>query len=463
MHNQESLTTGNIRSQLWNIAWPMMLTMFFHTLYNLVDAYWVSRLSDDAVAAVSISQIALFIMISFGFGVTAGSGVVMSQYIGAKKMDDAGRVLGQSFVLSAIIGVCFSVIALVFREQLLTASGAAGDIFAPALDYFTVTSAGSILFFLMISVMFAFNAQGDTFSLTKLFALSTGMNLIIDPLLIFGWGAVPAFGIAGAAIATLISQGVFIVIAIRSLSRAERVVPFRWKNLSFEWESVKRVLNIGIPAALTQIIFPLGLAMLTFITTKGFAEAGAIALSLGFRVEFFAYLPAAGFGFAAMTMIGQNLGANKPERVQKSFHTALTFAAVGASGLGLLVALFADPATRVFSDDPLVLDYAKHYMWIVALSYGFLAALMVEANSFQALGKSWNGFWLFVLRSFVITAPLTYLFAVVLETSISIVWVAVTIGNIVPSIVGYFWIKGKLAKAIEASTESSSNEEPAHT
>lgn len=288
MHNQESLTTGNIRSQLWNIAWPMMLTMFFHTLYNLVDAYWVSRLSDDAVAAVSISQIALFIMISLGFGVTAGSGVVMSQYIGAKKMDDAGRVLGQSFVLSATIGVCFSIIALVFREQLLTASGAAGDIFAPALDYFTVTSAGSILFFLMISVMFAFNAQGDTFSLTKLFALSTGMNLIIDPLLIFGWGGVPAFGIAGAAIATLISQGVFIVIAIRSLSRAERVVPFRWKNLSFEWGSVKRVLNIGIPAALTQIIFPLGLAMLTFITTKGFAEAGAIALSLGFRVEFFA-------------------------------------------------------------------------------------------------------------------------------------------------------------------------------
>ena len=142
-------------------------------------------------------------------------------------------MLGQSFVLTAIMGVFFTVIALVFREQLLTISGASGAIFQPALEYFTVNAAGSLLFFTMIAIMFAFNAQGDTFTLTKLFAVSTLLNGILDPILIFGWYGAPALGIRGAAVATLISQAVFIVIALYSLSRPTRNVPFHFRNRSF--------------------------------------------------------------------------------------------------------------------------------------------------------------------------------------------------------------------------------------
>lgn len=454
MTGQQDLTTGNIKKQIWKLAWPMMLSMFFHTLYNLVDAYWVSKLSPEAIAAVSISQIALFVMIALGFGITVGSGVLMSVHIGAKNMKDAGRVLGQSFVLSAIMGLIFSVIALVFREPLLVASGATGDIFGPAMEYFTVTAGGAVLFFLLIAVMFAFNAQGDTFTLTKLFALSTALNVIIDPALIFGWGGLPELGIRGAAVATLISQTVFIIIALRSLSQDTRVVPFRFENLSFDLNSVKKVLNIGVPASLTQIIFPLGLASLTFITSSVFAEAGAVALSLGFRVEFFAYLPAAGFGFAGMTLIGQNIGAQKPDRVYTSFRTALMFAGSGALGIGALVAIFSGPLISVFTQDAQVFEYTRLYMWIVAFSYAFLAALMVEATSFQAVGKSWNGFWIFILRSFVLTVPLAYISAYVLNWPISGVWAAVAIGNIIPAFVGYFWIRRTLQSALNTPQHS---------
>lgn len=456
MSTGKDLTQGNIKKHIWSLAWPMMLSMFFYTMYNLVDAYWVSKLSPESIAAVSISQIALFVMISLGFGITVGSGVIMAMHIGAKKMDLAGKTLGQSFVLSAVAGIFFTIIAILFRNPLLVASGATGDIFNPALDYFTITSAGATLFFILISVMFAFNAQGDTFSLTKLFALSTAINLILDPLLIFGWGPIPAMGISGAAIATLVSQAVFIVIALKSLSSDKRVVPFKFKNLSFDWQSVKKVLAIGIPASLTQIIFPVGLALLTFITGDTFKEAGAVALSLGFRVEFFAYLPASGFGFAAMSMIGQNIGAQKEKRVKKAFNTALIFAASGAAGIGLLVAIFSGSVIGIFTQDQVVFDYTRSYMWIAALSYGFLAALMVEATSFQALGKSWNGFWIFVLRSLVITAPLAYLFSHVLNYPITAVWAAVAVGNIIPAIIGFFWIKKKIAESLVAATKLSS-------
>ncbi|HLC66315.1 MAG TPA: MATE family efflux transporter, partial [Candidatus Nanoarchaeia archaeon] len=402
----QDLTKGPIGKQLWSLAWPMMLSVFFYTLYNLVDAFWVSKLSAEAIAAVSISQITLFVMISLGFGITVGSGVIMAMHIGAKNMKEAERVLGQSFVLSAILGVFFTIIALIFSDQLLMLSGASGAIFAPAKEYFVVIAGGAILMFIMMAIMFAFNAQGDTSTLTKLFALSTFINLVLDPVMIFGMWRFPELGIAGAAIATLISQAVFIVFAIRSLSSSHRKIRFHFRNLSFKWESVKKVLNIGFPAALTQVIFPIGVALLTLLISRVYFEPGAIAFSLGFRLEFFAFLPAIGFGFGAMAMIGQNIGAANLQRARAAFHKALQYAFAGSAGLGILAAIFSRFLIRFFTDDPTVTTYAQSYLWIVPLSYGFLSAVMVEAPAFQAIGRSWPGFWIFFLRVLVITLPL---------------------------------------------------------
>lgn len=442
----QDLTKGPIKKQIWSLAWPMMLSVFFYTLYNLVDTYWVSKVSADAIAAVSISQITLFIMIAFGFGITIGSGVVMSMHIGAKDKKEAERVLGQSFVLAAIAGIFFTLIALLFREELLLFSGATGSIIEPATQYFTITAAGSILFFILVNIMFAFNAQGDTFTLTKLFALSTLLNVIIDPILIFGLLGVPALGVSGAAIATLISQFVFIIIAIRSLSSSKRMIRFQLHNLSLKAQSVKEVLNIGIPASLTQVIQPVGLAALTFIAALGFQESGAIAFSLGFRVEFFAFLPAAGFGFGAMAMIGQNIGAGNKERAKEVFAKALKYAFISATALGIAVALLATSIIQIFTTDPIVTEYAKTYMWMVALSYGFLAAMFVEANSFQAIDKSWNGFWLIFLRFAVVSIPLSYAFTQIFSFSIEAIWISMIAGNVVSALIGYIWFQKTIKK-----------------
>ena len=443
---RHDLTTGPIGKLLWQLAWPMMLSMFFHTLYNIVDAFWVSKLSPQAIAAVSISQITFFLMMALGFGITAGSGVVMAMDIGAKNKPEAERVLGQSFVLTAIMGAFFTVFALVFRTQLLTLSGASGAIFEPALEYFTVSAMGSLLFFLMIAIMFAFNAQGDTFTLTKLFAVSTLLNGVLDPILIFGWYGAPALGIGGAAVATLLSQAVFIVIALYSLSRPKRNVPFHFRNLSFQWESVKKVLKIGIPAALTQVINPIGLSALTIITATAFQEPGAVAFSLGFRIEFFAYLPAVGYGFAAMAMMGQSIGAEKLKRAKDILRMALMYACGIALVLGVAIAIFAPQIIAIFTEDPTVTSYALQYFRTVALSYVFLAAMMVEASAFQAVGKSWPGFWIMSVRFLVITLPLAYVLTFIFDLSIIGVWIAIIVGNVVAAAIGYIWIWKTLGK-----------------
>jgi putative MATE family efflux protein len=446
MAGGHDLTTGPIGKQLWSLAWPMMLSVFFYTLYNIVDAFWVGKLSAEGIAAVSISQITQFLMISLGFGITAGSGVIMSMDIGAKNKPEAERVLGQSFVLMTIVGLFFTVLSLVFRTQLLALSGASGSIFEPALEYFTVISAGSILFFILVTIMFAFNAQGDTFTLTKLFAISTLVNVILDPAMIFGWWGFPAMGIAGAAYATLISQAVFIVMALRSLSSPKRMIQFHFRNLSFRWESVKRVLKIGIPAALTQVINPIGIAALTVIAAQSFHEAGTIAFSLGFRVEFFAYLPAVGYGFGAMAMMGQNIGAENLPRTKEVLRKALMYASGVALVLGLVAAVFARQIIGVFTTDPVVTEYALLYLRIVPLSYCFLAAMMVEASAFQAVGRSWPGFWIMFIRFIAISIPLSYVGTILLGLPIVSVWGALVVGNVIAAAAGYLWIWSILNK-----------------
>ncbi|MBI4044967.1 MAG: MATE family efflux transporter [Candidatus Diapherotrites archaeon] len=448
----QDLTKGDISKQLWSLAWPLMLSVFFYTLYNIVDAFWVSKLSPEAIAAVSVAQIALFIMVSLSFGLAVGSGVIMAMHIGAKNKEEAERVLGQSFVLAGIVGVIFTIIALIFRNELLVLSGATGLIFAPAMEYFIVTAGGSILFFILIAIMFAFNSEGDTFTLTKLFAVSTFVNVVLDPVMIFGGFGFPPLGISGAAIATLISQAVFIALAIRKLSSSQRKIRFHFSNLSLKLESVKKILDIGIPASLTQVINPIGMAGLMFITSLAFLELGVIAFSIGFRIDFFAFLPAVGFGFAALAMIGQNIGAGQIERAKESFSKALKYSFIGATAIGGLALIFGQTIVSIFTTDPIVTEHALSYIWTVALSYGFLAIAMVEASAFQAIGKSWPGFWIFFLKFIVITLPLAYLLTHIMGFPLIGIWMAIIAGNIISAAFGYIWITRTMNKlSLESS------------
>lgn len=440
------LTEGNIRKQLWFLAWPIMASVFFHTLYNTVDAFWVSKLSSEAIAAVSISQISLFILAAFSMGITVGSGVLMAMRIGAKELNEARNILGQSFVLSAIAGMTATLLALVFKYQLLTASGATGAIMQPALEYFNVIASGAILSFIMFTIVFAFNAQGDNKTATWLFAISTALNAVLDPIFIFGWAIVPAMGIAGAAIATLISQAVFIILALYKLSRLDMLVPFSFAHLSFNWQSVKKVLNIGFPAALSNALGPIGVALTTLLAASYFKEAGAIAVSIGFRVEFFAFLPAIGFGFGSMAMLGQNVGAQKMERARQAYRIAL-FTGAGISAIfGLIIATFASPVVAFFTSDPVVAAYARTYLWMIPLTYGFLAAAFIEATSFQGAGKSWPGFWLTVIR--IVVVALLALILLQVTHSILVLWISVMAGYIVASLVGYLWLNRTMSRLV---------------
>lgn len=436
----QDLTEGNITKQLWSVAWPMMLSMFFFTLYNLVDAFWVAKLSSTAIAAVSIAQITLFVMISLAMGIAVGSSVLMGMSMGAKDTEEAERVLGQGFFLSILAAAFFTLLAFVFRTELLVFSGATPGIYPLALPYFTITALGSVLTFLLMAVSTSFNAQGDNFTPTKFFAVSTLLNIILDPIMIFGYGGFPALGISGAAIATLLSQFVFLLLALKMLMSDKMLVRLRLRNIGMKWESVKKVFNIGIPASLTQTLNPLGFSILMFIVSGVFLEAGAAAFSIGFRIEFFAFIPAIGFGFGSMAMMGQNIGAGNMERVNEIFRTVIKLGAGAALVFGAISALLAPYIVGVFSTDPTVTNYALLYFYIVPLGYAFFAVAFIEASVFQGLGKSWPGFWITFFR-IVVTTVVAVVAVYMFSLPIWSVWAALVVGNVLSSLVGYFWVR----------------------
>jgi Na+-driven multidrug efflux pump len=218
------------------------------------------------------------------------------------------------------------------------------------------------------------------------------------------------------------------------------MIRFRFSKLGLEWESVKAVFRIGFPASLTQVLQPLGLAALMFITAQKFAELGTVAFSIAFRLEFFAYLPAIGFGFGSMAIIGQSIGAKNVTRANQTFKLALLYGSVSALVVGVLAMLFAGPLIAVFTSDPVVASDVQWYLYLTGATYVFLASSLVITNALQAVGHSWSGFWLVVLRYGIVTIPLT-LYLTTFMTSMNAVWIALGIGNIVTALVGYIWVK----------------------
>lgn len=446
----QNLTEGNIPKQIWSLAWPIMLSFFFQTTYNLVDALWVGRISGLALAAVNVSQITLFIVVSLGMGITVGSGVMIAQAIGAKEKDKAEKTLGQAFVLAAILAVGFTIIALTFRSSLLTFSGAAGEIKAPAMEYFTVVSGGSILLFFLVVIIFAFNSQGDNKTVTILFAISTAINIILDPVLIFGWLGLPALGIRGAAYATLFSQLIMLVIGIILLSSPKMMVSFKLKNLGLEGASVKRVLSIGFPAAMTQVLGPLSMAVLYLVIATQFQEAGVAGISIGFRIERFAFLPGIGFGSAAMAMIGQNMGARNFDRVWKTYGRAALLAFIFGMTLGIGAVFFAGAIASSFTDNLTILGYARSYLRTVPLTYGLLGITFVSISSFQGTGKSWPGFWILLSRGVIMVGG-SYLLLSLSGPNILAVWGAIITATAAAAVIGFFGIRGRIRSMIDAA------------
>jgi len=384
---EPNLVSGSIVRNLWKLALPMMVGNVLQTMFGIVDMIFVGRLGPEAIAAVSISGTVLFVIMAATTGVSVGTTAMVSRAIGARDRAKADRVAAQSVMLGIIVSGALAVLGLLTSREILTLIGARGETLTLAQGYLNIMFVGIVTVILLFLVMGIMQGAGDASTPMKIIALSNVLNMGLDPVLIFGLLGAPALGVDGAALATVLSRGVFLFLGIYILVSGRTYVGIRLDGLRIDFSIMKTIVQIGVPASVSLIIrSTAGLLFMTIVAMYG--TVAIATYGVGMRVDHLVVMPVFGLASASSTLVGQNLGARQPERAEATAMSAGKICALIMGGLGALFYLIAPQLISVFTSSPEVISMGTAYVRIVVFSYVFMAYGMVLAMSLNGAGET---------------------------------------------------------------------------
>lgn len=438
VQKENKLLTGPVALVLVHLALPVMGGMFLQTAFNLVDTWFVSRLGQDAIAAVSMNIPLFFIVMALGSAVAVGTSSLIAQSIGAGDRSRAGMIAGQSVTLAVILGVVSSIIGIILTRPLMELMGAEGAALEYAVKYTQIILAGNPIIFLYSSLDGILRGEGDMKTSMVILGVATVINIILDPLFIFGWGPIPAMSVGGAALATVLARGIGLIVLMRHFRGSRSSIVF--KIFSWHWDihTIISIFRIGIPTAISQAMLSLTMFIYNMLANQ-FGPHVVAALGLGFRVDSLAFMPGLAISIATITMVGQNYGARHYHRLISAWRTALILAFVIMGGLGLIILFQPDIFVRIFSKEALVVEQTISYLRIIPVFYGFLGMGLVTASAFQGLGKGFPALVVNMFRLGIVGIPLAVLFTRVLDMGPVGIWWALALSDFSFSVVGITW------------------------
>jgi len=446
------MTTGAITPRLFYLAWPLVVGNLLQTLYNLADMFWVGRVSSESVAAVSLMFPLSWLFVSTAMGLSAATIALVSQHVGAGNDRKADAVVGQTMLLAIAVASAIAIAGYLGRHELMGLIGARGAVRVEALRYIEVIFLSLPLTFLFIAFRAALQGAGDTKTAMWLVAISAIGNAIVDPLLILGIGPFPAWGIRGAAWATFAARGFAAAVGVWILLRGDWGIKLHPGDLRPDRALLAKLIDVGYPSTLDGWARSFAAVAMAGLVAR-FGEAATAAYGIGIRYMSVTWTVSGAVGQATATGVGQNLGADSPDRAASVAYraTGATMALLfGAAGLAWLV-----PATAMglFVDDPAVIDEGVDFLRIVTISWGFFGGLMVLQGAFRGAGAtriamalSLCSRWLFriplaVLFAFgwTLTIPLVGLEIVAFDWGVVGLWWAYAIGGIASFALGLAW------------------------
>jgi len=447
------MTTGRITPRLFSLAWPLVLGNLLQTFYNLADMFWVGRVSDEAVAAVSLMFPLSWMFVSTAMGITAATIALVSQHIGAGNRRRADRVVGQTALLTTAVATVLAAVGFVFRQPLLSTIGAEGAVYVEALAYIEIIFLTLPLTFLFFAFRAALQGAGDTKTAMWLMVLSAGLNVVIDPVFILGWGPVPAFGTQGAAIATFIARGAAAAAGIYILVSGGFGVRLRLADLRPKWDLQRQLVDIGTPATIDGWARSFSSVVMAAFVAQ-FSVAAIAAYGIGLRLMSVSWTVSGAVGQATATGVGQNLGANTPDRAAEVVWkaTAATMAVLFAAA-GLCVA-FPAAAIGIFIDEPAVIAEGSVFLRIIAPFWAFFGGVMVIQGGFRGAGVTKIAMLLSFLSRWIFRVPVALVVAfgwsytlpggltvTALDWGVDGLWWAYSIGAFASFVIAVFWFR----------------------
>ncbi|SMO37273.1 putative efflux protein, MATE family [Gracilimonas mengyeensis] len=433
-------TTGSIGRAILVLSIPMVLEMMMESVFAVVDIFFVSKLGADAVAAVGITESVLTLVYAVAIGFSMATTAIIARRIGEKKPDEAAAASFQAIFVAFLVSVPVSLAGIFYSGEILTLMGAGSNI-VENLNAYTAIMLGTNLVIMFLFVINAvFRGAGDAAISMRVLILSNSINIVLDPLLIFGYGPFPELGIAGAAVATTIGRGIGVAYQFYRLFDGRARIRLTRKHLVLKTKVLKRLIRIslgGIGQFLIATSSWIGLVRII-------AEFGSVALAgytIAIRIVFFSILPSWGMSNAAATLVGQNLGAGKPDRAEKSTWITAFVNMIFLGMVGICFLIYAEDLVRIFTDEEAVIAIGAQCLRIMSYGYLFYAFGMVIIQAFNGAGDTRTPTLINLLCFWMIEIPLAYMLAINLGWAEPGVFYAIVIAESLLGIIGLILFK----------------------
>jgi putative MATE family efflux protein len=403
-------TEGAIGRAILLLAVPMVLEVVLESVFAVADIFWVSHLGPEAVASVGLTESLLTIVYALAMGLGIGATAVVARRIGEKDPEGAARAAAQALVLAIGVSVVLGVSGALLAPRLLVVMGAQPSVVATGRGYATIMLGGEAAIIVLFVVNAIFRGAGDAAIAMRVLWLANIINIVLGPLLIFGVGPFPRLGVTGAAVATTIGRSVGAAYAVARLFRHASRVPVARRHLRADLGVMRQILRLSGSATLQNLIGMASWIGLVRILA-GYGSDALAGYTIAVRLIIFALLPSWGLSNAAATMVGQGLGARKPDRAEASVWRAGRYNAYFLSAEGVFFFLAAPLVVRAFTSDPTVAGYAVGCLRIVALGYPLYAYGMVLTQSFNGAGDTWTPTWLNLACFWIFELPFAWVLA----------------------------------------------------
>ena len=380
-------TTGRIGRALGLLAIPMMLEMSMESIFAVVDIAFVARLGTDAIAAVGITEALITVLYAIAVGLGMGVTAMVSRRIGAGQRDAAASVTGQAIWIGAVLSLIIGVSGAVYAADMLRLMGATASVVETGTGFAAVLLGGSASILYLFLLNAAFRGAGDAAVALRSLWLANGINIVLDPCLIFGLGPFPEMGVTGAAVATTIGRGIGVVYQLWYLFDGRGRLQFQLRNLAIAPALIKRMLIISA-GGVGQFLISTSSWIIIMRIIALYGSTAVAAYTIALRMFEFVWLPSWGLGNAAATLVGQNLGAQKPQRAEQSTWRAARYNTIFMTVVGILLIAFAPAIVGLFSSDDEVLRYGISCLRILGVGVPMYAIGMIITQAFNGAGDT---------------------------------------------------------------------------
>jgi putative MATE family efflux protein len=408
------------------LAVPMVLETMMESVFAVVDIFWVSHLGSSAMATVGLTEAMLTLLYSVAIGLSMGATAVVARRTGEKQPEAASAAAVQAIELGLIISAPIGILGLLFARPLLALMGATPDVIEIGSGYTSIMFAGNGTILLLFLINAIFRGAGDAAIAMRVLWFANAINIALGPCFIFGLGPFPELGVMGAAVATNIGRGCGVLFQVFNLVRKTGRIQIRKRHIRLDYsimKTIRRISGAGMFQSLIGMTSWLGLIRIL----SGFGSAAVAGYTVGMRIIAFAILPSWGMSNAAATLVGQNLGARKPERAEQSVWVACRLNLIFLGSVGILFMILAGPIISIFTQDPSIAPHGVQCLRIVSAGFFFYAFGMVLTQAFNGAGDTWTPSLINLFCFWLWEIPLGFLLARKLGFGPSGVFAAITI------------------------------------